>query len=175
MDMIAVGKQIAELRRAKGLTQADLGERLGVTFQAVSKWERGETLPDTANLPDLAAVLETSVDNILSGGARVVAYSRRLTVEELRRALRCLDDMGCLLGRDNLIYRSAIQGIDTRMNTEIEPAFTDGHLFEVFTAEAAIQTILSGAYIDPTDVKNSFHSEKLRDMVLEFCARHGIK
>ncbi len=41
MDMNAVGRQIADLRRAKRMTQADLGERLGITFQAVSKWERG--------------------------------------------------------------------------------------------------------------------------------------
>lgn len=41
MDMKKVGNQIALLRKNKGLTQNDLGERLGVTFQAVSKWERG--------------------------------------------------------------------------------------------------------------------------------------
>ena len=40
MDNAAVGKQIADLRKAKHLTQADLGMRLGVTFQAVSRWER---------------------------------------------------------------------------------------------------------------------------------------
>ena len=40
MDMEAVGRQIADLRRAKGITQAELGRRLGVTYQAVSKWER---------------------------------------------------------------------------------------------------------------------------------------
>ncbi len=68
MDNGKVGKQIASLRNAKGLTQADLGERIGVSFQAVSKWERGETLPDTAILPSLASVLETSVDQILCGG-----------------------------------------------------------------------------------------------------------
>ena len=62
MDAIKVGNQIAILRKGKELTQQDLGERLGVTFQAVSKWERGETLPDTAILPDLAQVLQTTVD-----------------------------------------------------------------------------------------------------------------
>ncbi len=40
MDIEKVGNQIAELRKNKGLTQSDLGERLGVSFQAVSKWER---------------------------------------------------------------------------------------------------------------------------------------
>ena len=62
MNIQKVGGQIAALRKAKGLTQNDLGERLGVTFQSVSKLERGETLPDTAILVDLADVLETTVD-----------------------------------------------------------------------------------------------------------------
>ena len=62
MEIKTVGNQIAMLRKQKGLTQNDLGERLGVSFQAVSKWERGETLPDTAILLDMAEVLETTVD-----------------------------------------------------------------------------------------------------------------
>lgn len=87
MDNTAVGKQIADLRKAKHLTQADLGMRLGVTFQAVSRWERGDSLPDIAILLDLAAVLETTVDNILSGGVFAVAYTRKLTMEDIRKAL----------------------------------------------------------------------------------------
>ena len=68
VDMKKIGLQIATLRRAKGITQTQLGERLNISFQAVSKWERGEALPDTGILVDLAAVLETSVDSILTGG-----------------------------------------------------------------------------------------------------------
>ena len=41
MDMQKAGSQIATLRKGRRLTQNDLGERLGVSFQAVSKWERG--------------------------------------------------------------------------------------------------------------------------------------
>ena len=41
MDAKRIGKQIAYLRKEKGLTQNDLGDRLGVSFKAVSKWERG--------------------------------------------------------------------------------------------------------------------------------------
>ena len=54
IDTILVGKQIASLRKAKGLTQNQLGERLNISFQAVSKWERGEALPDISILVDLA-------------------------------------------------------------------------------------------------------------------------
>ena len=175
MDIQAVGRQISDLRRAKGLTQAELGERLGVTYQAVSKWERAETLPDTAILPELAEVLETTVDNLLRGGQRTVAYTKKLTVEDLKRSIRCLDDMGRLMGRDNPIYLAAVEGINTRMNSEIRDAFSDRHIFEVFVAEAAIQGLMAGAYLDPSDVRNGFESVKLRDIVLSKCAEYGIK
>ena len=175
MDKQAVGRQISDLRRAKRLTQAELGERLGVTYQAVSKWERAETLPDTAILPELAEVLETTVDNLLRGGQRTVTYTKRLTVEDLKRAIRCLDDMGRLMGRDNPIYLAAVEGINARMNSEIRDAFSDKHIFEVFVAEAAIQGLMAGAYLDPSDVRNGFESVKLRDIVLSKCAEYGIK
>ena len=68
MEMNKVGDTIAALRKQRNMTQAELGERLNVTFQAVSKWERGETLPDTALLPALAEALETSIDYILLCG-----------------------------------------------------------------------------------------------------------
>lgn len=175
MDIAAVGRQISDLRKAKKLTQSDLGDRLGVTFQAVSKWERAEALPDASILPDLASILETTVDNILSGGVSAVAYARKLAMEDVRKALRCLDEMGRLLGRDNLIYRAAIDGVNTRMNTDIEGAFTDGHIFDVFVAEAAIQALRAGAYIDPTDVRGALGEGRHRDAVLQYCAKCGIK
>lgn len=77
MDMKSVGSQISLLRKRKGLTQSELGERLGISFQAVSKWERGETLPDTAILLPLAEVLETTVDLILAGGTNPALLQRK--------------------------------------------------------------------------------------------------
>jgi len=56
---------IARYRREQGLTQEALGEKLGVSFQAVSKWETGQTIPDTALLPELARILNISVDKLL--------------------------------------------------------------------------------------------------------------
>lgn len=56
------GDKIFALRREKGLTQDALAELLGVTAQAVSKWERGESMPDTAMLPKIAEVFDVSLD-----------------------------------------------------------------------------------------------------------------
>ena len=83
--------------------------------------------------------------------------------------------MGELLGRDNPLYRHAVLGINERMNTNIEDAFSDSRVLECFVAEAIIQNLMSGFYVDPTDVKNSFRHEQFRNIVLDHCARHGIK
>ncbi len=57
-------ENIKKYRLAAGLTQESLGERVGISGQAVSKWETGETLPDTALLPDIAEALGVSIDRL---------------------------------------------------------------------------------------------------------------
>ena len=175
MDMRKVGGQIAELRKNKNLTQADLGERLGVTFQAVSKWERGETLPDTAVLPDLADVLETTVDYILLGGERAARFSRRVTVDQVREGVDCLARMGELLGRDSLFYRGAVEGIDRKMNLETEKCLADPYAKEALIAEAAIQCIMAGAYLDLSDIQKGFSFQHWRDTVSSYARKYGMK
>lgn len=174
MNTDKVAEQIYALRKAKGLTQNELGERVGVSFQAVSKWERGETLPDISVLPDLAKVLETSIDNILLGGEKQVEYKGKITVSDMKAGLNHLKKMGERLGKDNLIYRSAVNGINTEMNVDVEEAFIDDYIFEAFLAEAIIQNLIQGMYIDISDVKNNFKSEKFKDVVLDYCKRYGI-
>lgn len=63
--MTTVKLKIAELRKAKGIGQQDLAEVLGVSFQSVSKWETGATMPDIALLPSLAEFFNVSVDELL--------------------------------------------------------------------------------------------------------------
>ena len=175
MDSKLIGRQIAYLRKEKGLTQNDLGDRLGVSFQAVSKWERGETLPDTAILLDLANALGTSVDFILSGGSQVVHYRGKFTVAQIRDGILALKEMCELLGKENMLYRHAVNGINENMNTSIEDAFSDTRILECFIAEAIIQNLMVGKYIDPTDVKNGFQHDHFRNIVLDQCTKYGIK
>ena len=63
-DRNLIGQKIAELRKNKGMTQAELAERLGVSHQAVSQWERSETLPDILMLPEIALIFEESIGAI---------------------------------------------------------------------------------------------------------------
>lgn len=175
MNVTKVAEQITNLRKSKGLTQNELGERIGVSFQAVSKWERGETLPDIAILPDLAKVLETSIDNILLGGEKQIEYKGKIKVCDMINGLNCLKNMGEYLGKDNIIYQTAIQGINNKLNTDIEKAFIDDYIFEAFLAESIIQSLIANMYIDLSDVKNNFKHEHFKNIVLDYCVRYGIK
>lgn len=60
-----VGRRIQLKRTLKGIKQKDLAEILGVSAQAVSKWERGENSPDIALLPLLASILDSTIDWLL--------------------------------------------------------------------------------------------------------------
>ncbi|MCL2796917.1 MAG: leucine-rich repeat protein [Firmicutes bacterium] len=62
-----VGNFLYELRKEKGVTQAELGEIFGISNKAVSKWETGGTLPDTSLLSPLAKLYGITVDEILNG------------------------------------------------------------------------------------------------------------
>lgn len=175
MNMQKVGENIASLRKAKGITQSELGERTGVSFQAVSKWERGETLPDISILPDLARILETTVDYILLGGEKVTEYKGKITVADIKKGLNCIKNAGEHLGKDNIIYRAMVKGINKELNADIEEAFNDDYVFEAFLAEAIIQNLIMGLYVDITDVKNNFKHEHFKNIIVDYCKRYGIK
>jgi transcriptional regulator with XRE-family HTH domain len=172
---VKVGEQITMLRKSKNLTQAELGERLGVSFQAVSKWERGETLPDTALLTDLANVLETTVDHILAGGERITRFTRRITIKQMREGIECFERMGELLGKDNLFYVGAMEGVDTKMNIELETYLVKSFTKEAMIAEATIQNIMHGAYVDVSDIQKGFHHEHWIKNVGDYAAKFGMK
>ena len=67
MDAMRTGELIAQVRKEKELTQKDLAERLHISTQAVSKWERGLNCPDIALLEPLAETLDLTVTELLSG------------------------------------------------------------------------------------------------------------
>ena len=61
-----LGNQIKSLRLSKGLTQEALAEQLGVTAQAVSKWERNAALPDIGLLPQLSVLFGVTIDQLFA-------------------------------------------------------------------------------------------------------------
>ena len=67
MNKVKIGKFIAECRRNKKLTQAELAEKLNITDRAISKWETGKGMPDSGIMLDLCNELGISVNELLSG------------------------------------------------------------------------------------------------------------
>ena len=67
MDQLKIGKFIAECRKQKKITQAQLSEKLNITDKAVSKWERGISMPDSSIMLELCEILGISVNELLSG------------------------------------------------------------------------------------------------------------
>ena len=64
---MTMGEKLLELRRGQGLSQEDVAEQLGVSRQAVSRWERDESLPDLMLLPVIADLFHITVDELLRG------------------------------------------------------------------------------------------------------------
>lgn len=78
MDNNRIGKKIALLRKEKGLTQEELGKRLFITDKAISKWERGLSLPDITLLEKLADELDTDIYTILQ-----ISKKKNVDVEKI--------------------------------------------------------------------------------------------
>ena len=64
-NMKNIGLKISQLRKEKNMTQMELADRMGISFQAVSNWERGNSMPDISKLPELAQIFNVTMDEIL--------------------------------------------------------------------------------------------------------------
>jgi Predicted transcriptional regulators len=62
---INIGENIKNFRKKREITQEELAEHLGISFQSISKWERGEGFPDITMLPDLANFFDVSIDELI--------------------------------------------------------------------------------------------------------------
>lgn len=76
-----LGERISQLRHSKRLTQEQLGQLLNVTAQAVSKWEKGDSLPDISLITKLATVFECTTDFLLGGVSNLQAMLPQIRME----------------------------------------------------------------------------------------------
>lgn len=94
MEKKTIGGFIAALRRASGMTQKELGEKLGVSDKAVSRWERDECAPDLTLIPVLAEIFGVTSDEILRGQRLTgtdtgIAAQVRHTEKQIAKLLSC--------------------------------------------------------------------------------------
>lgn len=94
MDNYVTGATIRELRERKNMTQAQLADKIGVSPKTVSKWETAKGLPDISLLDGLAAALEVSVMELLSGNR---VENRNVSGNLLRSRFYCCPVCGNIL------------------------------------------------------------------------------
>ena len=112
MDLIKIGRFIANLRKDKKLTQEQLAEKLMVTDRAVSKWERGLSLPDASKMIELCTILDINVNELLMGEKINMKDMNKKTDELLVELARqdelknkkLMTNMWVLLGTSAIFY-----------------------------------------------------------------------
>lgn len=93
----SIGNRISKYRKAKGLTQEALANLMGVSAQAVSKWETDASCPDIAALPQLCKILGITTDELLTGNSnevKIVTPAERKPMEELVLRVKVLSADG---------------------------------------------------------------------------------
>lgn len=156
MDTLKIGRYIQRLRKSAGMTQKDLAERLNISFQAVSKWENGDTLPDTGILLDLCDILDTTADKLLNGGT-LASYERRLMrTEDVINGFRYIENIGKFFGEDSTFFIGMVEGINEKMNIDLLSCLKDPKTREILYAEVLIQGILSGRTVDINEIETVF-------------------
>lgn len=100
-----LGQRISESRKARGITQEELAEKLGVSAQAVSKWENDLSCPDIMLLPELGDLLGMTTDELLRGEKKQTVM---LLPEEKRKSL------------DDMVFRIQVRSADNdRVNINL--------------------------------------------------------
>lgn len=158
-----IGSRICKFRKAKGMTQEELASQLGVSSQAVSKWENDISCPDISLLPELSRVLGVTTDAILSGkneDVKLVPAAQRKSLDEmvLRIYVNSADGdrvkvnlpmslvkVGMEIGVDftaNMNGSEAIKGIDFSKLMDLVQQGAIGKLVEVESSDGDIVEIV---------------------------------
>ena len=138
----SIGKTIKELRKSRGLTQNELAEKIGVTAQAISKWENESGMPDLSQIVPLAHILGVSTDTIL--GTCNVKKNEDIS-EILKRAqskitfpltIECLTDKYNVLLEGLKIYPNNLTLLINCMELEISLAYPQNPTYDEKNAKA---------------------------------------
>ena len=114
----SIGIRIAKFRKAKGLTQEELANQLGVSSQAVSKWENDASCPDISLLPQLCRVLGVTTDELLTGKndeVKMLPAEQRKGLDELTLRIK-VDSAGGDKVRVNLPMSLVKVGLEMGMD-----------------------------------------------------------
>lgn len=95
-DIMKVARNIKEARIARDMTQMNLADAMEVSYQAVSNWERGNSMPDIAKLEQLCQVLEISIDQLLGSGNETETITKIIHRDEDVRTAVTMEEIGSI-------------------------------------------------------------------------------
>ena len=173
MDALKIGRYIQYLRKSAGMTQKELAEKLGISFQSVSKWENGESLPDTSLLLPLCDALDTTADKLLHGGSLAGFERRLMPMGDVEAGFRCIEDVGRLFGENSTFFTGMVEGIDRKMNIDLLAYLKDPRSREAMYAEALIQGIMNGRTVDMEEIEASFKNKKMVETIRSYLRKAG--
>ena len=171
MDTLKIGHYIQNLRKSAGMTQKELAEKLNISFQAVSKWENGDTLPDTGILLELCDILNTTADKLLKGGSMVAVERKLIRLDDVKKGFEYMLKIGELFGEDCTFYTGMIEGINEKMNVDILSYLNTPTTREVMYAEVLIQGILSGRSVDMKEIDEAFNNKGMVETIRNYAAK----
>lgn len=171
MDTLKIGHYIQHLRKAAGMTQKELAEKLNISFQAVSKWENGDSLPDTGILLELCDVLNTTADKLLNGGSLAATERRLMRLDDVVTGFQYMESIGRLFGEDCSFFTGMIEGINEKMNMDLLTYLKDPMTREVMYAEVLIQGILSGRTVDMDEIEANFRNRHMVETIRRYLVK----
>lgn len=156
--MNKIGEFIKKTRKEKGMTQIQLADKLNISFQSVSKWETGETLPDTNILLTLCDELGTTVDTLLNGGIILNKMRKIIKVEAIVEGFKYLEKVKNAFGEESYFYKGIVEGISNKMNFDFEDTLKKNT--EVLYTEVVIGYLTKGYMVDIEEAKMWIHNVK---------------
>ena len=173
MNNIEIGKYIKKKRIEMHLTQKDVADKLNMSFQAVSKWETGTTLPDTSILLDLSDILEVTVDQILNAGEFRKKMNKKVDVEAVTNAVKSILKIKEVLGPNNGLYKSMIKGLNEGEDVDYEELLRIPEKREVLIAKSCIQLIIDGYTLNDDEIDNHFSSDLVKEKLKKYAKKYN--
>jgi len=134
-NMVGVGRKISLLRKEANLTQMELADKIDISFQAVSNWERGQTMPDISKLAELSEIFNVSIDEILQND-RASKISKAIindSVEDENISVDELEEIAPILKPDQI--DNVLKGIKSDISidniSELAPFLSQEFIDEI--------------------------------------------
>lgn len=184
-SMEEIGRKILSLRKSRNMTQVNLADKLGITYQAVSSWERGNSMPDIEKLPEIAKLFEISIDELI-GESKVVTMMldtskqepenfEELTEEDITEVLPILkpDQITEVV---NGVNKSALKDVH-KLLPFMEPEDIKEFAWKNFNAGKSILGYLP--FLDPEDIEEfateAFNAGNSISIYLPFLEPEDVK